>query len=129
VGGSTGILGARPEQLELAREGSTSAPGGACASTAELEALPPGARLERAMGLEPTTFSLGSWNGDGKARWTLAVSLRLDATSPDMRGQAWTPGVARTPAEGSDRGSGDGASGWRSTHLWAVGVAMGQYGE
>jgi len=81
------------------------------------------------MGLEPTTFSLGSWNGLGKARWTSAVRPRLRTTSLDMRGQERTPGVARTPAEGSDRGSGDGASGWRSTHLWAVGVAMGQYGE
>jgi len=82
--------------------------------------------MERAMGLEPTTFSLGSWNGDGKARWTLAVSLRLDATSPDMRGQAWTPGVARTSADGSDRGSCDGAAGGPATYLQAVGLALGQ---
>jgi hypothetical protein len=80
------------------------------------------------MGLEPTTFSLGSWNGLGKARWTSTVRPRLGATSLDMRGQERTSGTARTSADWSDRGSGGGAPGWPATALSAFGLTMGQYG-
>jgi len=80
------------------------------------------------MGLEPTTFSLGSWNGLSKSRWTSAVRRRLGATSRDMRGQEWTPGASRTSADKSDRGSGGGAAGGPATHLQAFGLAVGQYG-
>ena len=80
------------------------------------------------MGLEPTTFSLGSWSGWGEPLMTLADVSRIRATSLDMRGQERTPGVAETSADGSDRGSSDGASGRRATHLQAFGRVMGQYG-
>jgi hypothetical protein len=79
------------------------------------------------MGLEPTTFSLGSWNGLSKSRWTSAVRRRLGATSRDMRGQEWTPGAARTSADKSDRGLGDGAAGGPSAHLQTFGFTMGPY--
>jgi len=65
--------------------------------------------MERAMGLEPTTFSLGSWNGWGKARATLADDSQSRATSLDLRGQERTPVGARASADRSDRGSGNGA--------------------
>jgi hypothetical protein len=79
------------------------------------------------MGLEPTTFSLGSWNGWGKARGTSAVRRRLGATSLDKHSQDRTPGGARTSADGSGRGSGDGAAGRHSTPLQAFGLAVGRY--
>jgi hypothetical protein len=88
--------------------------------------------LERATGLEPATFSLGSWNGFGDARGTSAVRLCLKATCAVKRGQEMTGSAAqnaRTSADGSDRGSDDGALGRRSTPLQAVGLTMGQYGS
>jgi hypothetical protein len=82
------------------------------------------------MGLEPTTFSLGSWHGFGDARASGAVRVRPRATCEVKHGQGMTGCAdqnARTSADGSDRGSGDGASGRRSTHPQAFGRVMGQY--
>ena len=83
------------------------------------------------MGLEPTTFSLGSWNGFGDARASGTVRLCLKATCVVKCGQGMTGCAdqkARTSADRGDRGSGDGAAGRRATHLQAVGRVTGQYG-
>jgi hypothetical protein len=64
------------------------------------------------MGLEPTTFSLGSWNGFEDARASGVVGLRPRATSAVRRGQG-TTGRADQKARTSADGSGPGFWRWR----------------